>query len=195
MVLQMIIVMLNNIKPKTGRLLISEPFMSDPNFKRSVVLLSEHGADGSVGYILNQVANVILKDVMQDLWQADNHIYFGGPVAADTLHFIHRAYDKLQSGEPIGNGLYWGGNFETLKILINSNAIEEHEVKFFMGYSGWENGQLDQELAQNAWMVSDVSDLDLIFSNDDEKLWRDVIVNLGPKYAHVSNFPIDPSLN
>ncbi len=195
MVLQMIIVMLNNIKPKTGRLLISEPFMSDPNFKRSVVLLSEHGADGSVGYILNQVANVILKDVMQDLWQADNHIYFGGPVAADTLHFIHRAYDKLQSGEPIGNGLYWGGNFETLKILINSNAIEEHEVKFFMGYSGWENGQLDQELAQNAWMVSEVSDLNLIFSNDDEKLWRDVIVNLGPKYAHVSNFPIDPSLN
>lgn len=195
MVLQMIIVMLNNIKPKTGRLLISEPFMSNPNFKRSVVLLSEHGADGSVGYILNQVADVILKDVMQDLWQADNHIYFGGPVAADTLHFIHRAYDKLQSGEPIGNGLYWGGNFETLKILINTNAIDESEVKFFMGYSGWENGQLDQELAQNAWMVSEVSYLDLIFGNDDEKLWRDVIVNLGPKYAHVSNFPIDPSLN
>lgn len=195
MVLQMIIIMLNNIKPKTGRLLISEPFMSDPNFKRSVVLLSEHGNDGSVGYILNQVANVILKDVMQDLWEAQNHIYFGGPVAADTLHFIHRAYDKLQSGEPIGNGLYWGGNFETLKVLINTNAIDEHEVKFFMGYSGWDNGQLDRELQQNAWMVSEVSDLDLIFGNDDEKLWRDVIVNLGPKYAHVSNFPIDPSLN
>jgi putative transcriptional regulator len=195
MVLQMIIIMLNNIKPKTGRLLISEPFMSDPNFKRSVVLLSEHGNDGSVGYILNQVANVILKDVMQDLWEAQNHIYFGGPVAADTLHFIHRAYDKLQSGEPIGNGLYWGGNFETLKVLINTNAIDEHEVKFFMGYSGWDNGQLDRELQQNAWMVSEVSDLNLIFGNDDEKLWRDVIVNLGPKYAHVSNFPIDPSLN
>lgn len=195
MVLQMIIIMLNNIKPKTGRLLISEPFMSDPNFKRSVVLLSEHGSDGSVGYILNQVANVILKDVMQDLWEAHNHIYFGGPVAADTLHFIHRAYDKLQSGEPIGNGLYWGGNFETLKVLINTNAIDESEVKFFMGYSGWDNDQLDRELQQNAWMVSDISDLDLIFGNDEEKLWRDVIINLGPKYAHVSNFPIDPSLN
>ncbi|TCO25030.1 putative transcriptional regulator [Pedobacter psychrotolerans] len=195
MVLQMIIIMLNNIKPKTGRLLISEPFMSDPNFKRSVVILSEHGNDGSVGYILNQVANVVLKDVIQDLWEAQNHIYFGGPVAADTLHFIHRAYDKLQSGEPIGNGLYWGGNFETLKILINTNTIDESEVKFFMGYSGWDNGQLDRELEQNAWMVSEVSDLDLIFGNDDEKLWRDVIVNLGPKYAHVSNFPIDPSLN
>jgi len=195
MVQQMIIVMLNNIKPKTGRLLISEPFMADPNFKRSVVLLTEHGDEGTVGYILNQVGNLLLKDVIQDLWAADNQIYFGGPVAADTLHFIHRAYDKLQSGEEIGNGIYWGGNFETLKILINTNAIDENEIKFFMGYSGWDNGQLELELNQNAWMVSDISHPDIIFGNDDEKLWRDVIVNLGPKYAHVSKFPVDPSLN
>ncbi|MCZ4223191.1 YqgE/AlgH family protein [Pedobacter rhodius] len=187
--------MLNNIKPKTGRLLISEPFMADPNFKRSVVLLTEHGEDGTVGYILNQLGNLLLKDVVQDLWAADNLIYFGGPVASDTLHFIHRAYDKLLSGEEMGNGIYWGGNFETLKILINTNAIDESEIKFFMGYSGWGSGQLDNEIKENAWMVSDVSNPDLIFGNDDEKLWRDVIVNLGPKYAHVSNFPIDPSLN
>lgn len=187
--------MLNPIKPKTGRLLISEPFMTDPNFKRSVILITAHEEDETVGYILNQVGNLILKDVIQDLWEADNLIYFGGPVAADTLHFIHRCYDKLQSGEPIGNGLYWGGNFETLKILINTNAIEENEVKFFMGYSGWGVGQLAQEITENAWMVSDVSNPDIIFGNDDEQLWRDVIVNLGPKYAHVSNFPIDPSLN
>ena len=68
-------------------------------------------------------------------------------------------------------------------------------MKFFMGYSGWDHGQLDREITQNAWMVSDIFNPDLIFSNDDERLWRDVIVNLGPKYAHVSNFPIDPSLN
>lgn len=195
MVLQMIIVMLNNIEPKTGRLLISEPFMADPNFKRSVVLLTEHSQDGSVGYILNQVGNLLLRDVIQDLWEADNQIYFGGPVAADTLHFIHRAYDKLQSGEDIGNGIYWGGNFETLKILINNNAINEDEIKFFIGYSGWDSGQLKRELEQNAWMVGNVSNADLIFGNDEEQLWRDVVVNLGPKYAHVSNFPSDPSLN
>lgn len=193
--LQILIVMLNNITPKTGRLLISEPFMADPNFKRSVVLLTDHGQEGTVGYILNQVGNLLLKDVIQDLWAADNQIYFGGPVAADTLHLIHRAYDKLHSGEEIGNGIYWGGNFETLKILINTNAIDEQEIKFFMGYSGWGKGQLDNEIKENAWMVSDVTNPDLIFGNDDEKLWRDVIVNLGPKYAHVSNFPIDPSLN
>lgn len=185
--------MLNPIKPKTGRLLISQPFMADPNFKRSVVLLTEHGSDGTVGYILNQVGNLILNDVMEDL--GNNHIYFGGPVAADTIHFIHRCYDKLQSGEEIGNGIYWGGNFETLKILMATESIKPNEIKFFMGYSGWDEGQLNREMEQNAWMVSDITDIDSIFSNDDEQLWRDVIVNLGPKYAHVSNFPADPSLN
>ncbi|MFC4210697.1 YqgE/AlgH family protein [Pedobacter lithocola] len=187
--------MLNNIKPKTGRLLISEPFMADPNFKRSVILLTEHSDEASVGYILNQFGNLLLKDVVKDLWEADNQIYFGGPVGVDTIHFIHRCFDKMQSGEEIGNGIYWGGNFETLKILINSNAIEEDEVKFFIGYSGWDEGQLEKEIEENAWMVSDVSHPDIIFGGDDEQLWRDVIVNLGPKYAHVSNFPADPSLN
>ena len=187
--------MLNPIKPKTGRLLVSEPFMTDLNFKRSVVLLTQHGTEGAVGYILNQVGDLILSDVMQDLWNASHQIYFGGPVAADTLHFIHRCYDKLQSGEPIGNGIYWGGDFETLKILINTNAIMAHEVKFFMGYSGWDEDQLEREIEQNAWMVSDIPDADLIFNRDDEQLWKDVIINLGPKYAHVSNFPVDPNLN
>lgn len=187
--------MLSPIKPKTGRLLISEPFMIDPNFKRSVVLLTEHNQEGTVGYILNQASNLLLKDVMADLWEADNQVYFGGPVASDTLHFIHRCYDKLQSGEEIGEGIYWGGNYETLKILINSNAIDEKDIKFFMGYSGWGEGQLEKEIKQNAWMVSNISHPDIIFTYDEEQLWRDVVVNLGPKYAHISNFPTDPSLN
>ncbi|WP_443939276.1 YqgE/AlgH family protein [Pedobacter sp. MW01-1-1] len=187
--------MLNPIKPKTGRLLISEPFMTDPNFKRSVILLTQHDADGSFGYILNQAGNLLLKDVMRDLWEANNLLYFGGPVATDTLHFIHRRYDLMLSGEPVGNGIYWGGDFETLKMLVNTNAIEEEEVKFFMGYSGWEKGQLKKEIDENAWMISDVSHPDILFTNDDEQLWRDVIINLGTKYAHISNFPKDPYLN
>ncbi|XZQ05366.1 YqgE/AlgH family protein [Pedobacter sp. MW01-1-1] len=193
--LQIIIAMLNPIKPKTGRLLISEPFMTDPNFKRSVILLTQHDADGSFGYILNQAGNLLLKDVMRDLWEANNLLYFGGPVATDTLHFIHRRYDLMLSGEPVGNGIYWGGDFETLKMLVNTNAIEEEEVKFFMGYSGWEKGQLKKEIDENAWMISDVSHPDILFTNDDEQLWRDVIINLGTKYAHISNFPKDPYLN
>jgi len=187
--------MLSRMEPSGGKLLISEPFLSDPNFKRSVVLMAEHTMEGTVGFILNQPSQLLLKDLVPDLWQADYPIFIGGPVEIDTIHFIHRCYDKLNSGEEIGNGIYWGGNFETLKILVNSNAIDKNEVKFFLGYSGWGRNQLMEEIKGNTWIVSDQYDDSVVFSHNQEELWRKVIVNLGPRYAHVSNFPSDPSLN
>jgi putative transcriptional regulator len=187
--------MLSKIAPSAGSLLISEPFLNDPNFKRSVVLMAEHGIEGTLGFILNQPSQFLLKDLVPDLWEANYPIFIGGPVEIDTIHFVHRCYDKLNSGEEIANGIYWGGNFETLKILVNNNSIEPHEVKFFLGYSGWGEEQLDEEINANTWIVSDKYQQDVVFSHDEEELWRTVIINLGPKYAHVSNFPIDPSLN
>lgn len=187
--------MLSKIIPSTGRLLISEPFLNDPNFKRAVVLLAEYSSEGSIGFILNQPSNLLLKDLVPDLGNGDFRIFVGGPVEMDTIHFVHRCYDKLNSGEEIGNGIYWGGNFETLKILMDNNAIDENEVKFFVGYSGWGKDQLVEEIETNTWIVSDQYQQNLVFANDEEELWREVIVNLGPKYAHVSRFPSDPSLN
>ena len=187
--------MLSKVLPSTGKLLISEPFLNDPNFKRSVVLMADHGQEGTLGFILNQPSQLLLKDLVPDLWQADYPIFIGGPVEVDTVHFIHRCYDKLNSGEEIAKGIYWGGNFETLKILVNNNSIAANEVKFFLGYSGWNETQLKEEIEENTWIVSDKYHQDLIFSHNEEELWREVIINLGPKYAHVSNFPSDPSLN
>jgi putative transcriptional regulator len=122
-------------------------------------------------------------------------VFIGGPVEVDTIHFIHRCYDKLNSGEEIAKGIYWGGNFEALKILVNDNLISQDEIKFFLGYSGWSRGQLFEEIKENTWIVSDKYHPDLIFSQNEEELWKEVIINLGDKYAHVSNFPSDPSLN
>ena len=187
--------MLSKTIPAAGKLLISEPFLNDPNFKRSVVLIADHGLEGTLGFILNQPSQLLLKDLVADLWQAPYPVFIGGPVEVDTVHFIHRCYDKLNSGEEIAKGIYWGGNFETLKILVNNNSIDENEVKFFLGYSGWSKTQLKEELEENTWIVSDQYHQDLIFSNNEEELWREVIINLGPKYAHVSNFPSDPNLN
>ena len=189
------VVMLSILKPSSGKLLISEPFLNDPNFKRSVILMTEHNDEGTLGFILNQPSLLLLKDLVPDFGQAEFPVFIGGPVEIDTIHFVHRCYDKLNSGEKIANGIYWGGNFETLKILINSNSISQDEVKFFLGYSGWSIGQLEQEINENTWIVSDQFHQDIVFSQNEEQLWRDVIINLGPKYAHVSNFPSDPSLN
>lgn len=187
--------MLNRTAPSTGKLLISEPFLNDPNFKRSVVLMAEHNEEGTLGFILNQPSNLLLKDLVPDLWEAAYPVFIGGPVEIDTVHFIHRCYNKLNSGEEIANGIYWGGNFETLKVLVNSNNIQAHEVKFFLGYSGWSKGQLQEELDANSWLVSGQYHPDVVFSHNEEELWKEVIINLGPKYAHISNFPSNPSLN
>jgi len=187
--------MLSRISPSAGKLLISEPFLMDPNFKRSVVFLSESGEEGTVGFILNQPSSLLLKDLIPEMDDADFPVYIGGPVATDTIHFIHRCYDKLNDGEEIAKGIYWGGNFETLRILIANNSIDAGEIKFFIGYSGWAEQQLKDEIDENTWIVSDQFHPDVVFSDNEEELWREVIINLGPKYAHVSNFPQNPNLN
>lgn len=187
--------MLNRLTPSAGKLLISEPFMRDPNFTRSVVLLTTHDNNGSMGFVINQPGNLLLKDITPEYTDADFPVFYGGPVATDTLHFIHRCQDKIQGGEEIAKGIYWGGNFEALSILLNQGLIGKDEIKFIVGYSGWSEGQLQEEMEANTWIVSDQYHADTIFSNSEEQMWRDVIVNLGPKYAHVSKFPLNPNLN
>lgn len=187
--------MLSNITPNTGSLLISEPFMLDPNFKRSVVLLAEHTDDGTVGYVLNQKSDYVLKDLIPDCDDATFPIYLGGPVGNDTLHFLHRCHDRMNSGAEIANGIYWGGSFETLKLLINNNQIQDNEIRFFIGYSGWQEEQLNTELKQNSWLVTNKYNPDFLFSDEEENLWRDIVIGLGPKYAHIVNFPENPLWN
>lgn len=187
--------MLSQIQPSPGKLLISEPFLMDPNFKRSVVLLTDHQEEGTVGFILNQRSTLILSDLIPEFEGVSLPVYIGGPVASDTLHFIHRCYDKLGDGQEVAKDIYWGGNFETLKILLQNNSIDASEIKFFIGYSGWSTGQLKLEMEENTWMVSDRFHSDVVFSDNEEELWREAVINLGPRYAHISNFPKDPNLN
>ncbi len=187
--------MINKILPKSGSLLLSEPFMLDPNFKRSVILLTEFSEEGSVGYILNHKSDFLLKDIMPELEDANFPIYIGGPVGNDTLHFIHSCYYLMNSGIEVAEGIYWGGNFETLKLLIENNQISEKDIKFFVGYSGWGEGQLQSELDQNSWLVTNEYNASTIYLSNEENLWKEVVIALGPKYAHIANFPENPMWN
>lgn len=168
--------------------------MLDPNFKRSVILLTDHNPEGTVGYILNQKSGYLLKDVLPDC-DTEFPVYLGGPVGNDTIHFIHNCYDRMNSGMEIGGGLYWGGNFETLKLLLKNRQVDEFEIKFFLGYSGWTAGQLDTELEQNSWLVSNSYPSQVVFVGDEENLWKEIVIGLGPKYAHIANFPGNPMWN
>src|SRR5204862_4178612 len=133
-------------KPASGKLLISEPFMMDSYFQRSVVLLTEHGNEGTIGFILNKQTNVLVSDVLPGFPESDIPLYFGGPVQTDTIHFLHSLGETLEGSREIQKGIYWGGNLEQLKNMIEKKMVSPDEMRFFAGYSGWDPEQLNQEL-------------------------------------------------
>lgn len=188
--------MFNEFEPKKGSLLLSEPFMLDENFERSVILLCEHDQeDGTVGLILNHPSVMLLSDVWDGVDNNEFPVYIGGPVEQNALFFAHKAYDRLQSGTHITQDLYWGGEFDELVRLINCYSVSTDEVKIFLGYSGWSPGQLENEIQQNSWAIHNSFDQDLAFYQDGEDLWKRALISLGPKYAHVANFPKRPEFN
>jgi putative transcriptional regulator len=187
--------MLSSMPAATGRILISEPFMMDPNFKRSVILLTEYSDAGAMGFILNHASEFALGDLLPDLSYSDFQVYTGGPVANNTLHFIHRCPEKIADGIQIGENLFWGGDFDAVKDLIKAYNLREDEVRFFTGYSGWTSQQLDDEIKEDSWIVANPIKSEVIFSDNDDTLWRQAVIGLGTRYAHIANFPENPELN
>lgn len=178
----------------SGKLLISEPFMTDPNFKRSVVYLVEHNSQGTVGFVLNQKSAFVLSDLVDDVEGNEYQVYTGGPVGSDSLHFIHTLGGLIYDSVEVSKGVYWGGNFESLKMLFSTRQVQENQIKFFLGYSGWGIGQLDTEIKQNAWMVTE-SKTEFIFADTEKQLWNQTVISLGEKFAPLVNFPENPNLN
>ncbi|MFP4091380.1 MAG: YqgE/AlgH family protein [Cyclobacteriaceae bacterium] len=184
-----------NEKPRRGDLLISEPFLPDPNFERSVILICENNEMGSFGFVLNKPTELKLADVVEEAEGFDKVLHSGGPVEENTLHYIHRCPELIPGGEDLGNGIYWGGDFEQLMSVINTRQLSTDQVLFFVGYSGWAAGQLDAELQENSWFVHHQASVEDVFDDSAEQLWRKVLRNMGGKYRMYSNYPTDPRLN
>lgn len=184
----------NKIDLHKGRLLLSEPYLADPNFERTVILLTEHNEEGSVGFILNKPSESRLGEVMDDLKGLDAQIFIGGPVQQDTLHFIHRHGD-LEDAIELENGLYWGGNFEQLLSLVDTGQFSVTDIKFFLGYSGWSPDQLEEEMKLNSWIVSDRVSNELIFETVPDQMWKRAMQELGGRFSVYSNYPEDPRMN
>ena len=185
----------DKIEPRKGDLLISEPFLADPNFARTVILLCEHNEEGSFGFVLNKPATLRLNELIEDVEERDDTVYIGGPVQQNTLQFIHRHENLIEGGMEIRDGVFWGGNFEQMLAMIDGNLIPKDEIKFFVGYSGWAAGQLKGELELNSWIISRDVSIDQIFNTNVESLWKEVLRTMGGKYKIISNFPVDPRLN
>jgi putative transcriptional regulator len=182
------------VKPSQGSLLISEPFLLDSYFKRAVVLIGEHDNHGTIGFILNKPTDVKINDAVEDFPTFNVPLYFGGPVDTDTLFYIHTIGARLEGAKEIVKGVWWGGNYDQLKFLIDTGQVKENQIRFYAGYSGWEPKQLDIEIKEKSWLISSANTTFTFFS-DPKCLWSQVLKSMGTEYAILANFPEDPSLN
>ncbi len=180
--------------PQKGSILISEPFLNDAQFRRAVVLLGEHNEDGSVGFVLNRLLTIKSNEVVPGLLDHDFPLYYGGPVEPNTLHFIHTVGDLIEGAQPIKDGIFWGGNIELVNDLLNQKVVKPEEFKFFVGYSGWAPGQLEEEIEEKAWWLGNAP-ASLMFNANPEQMWAKVVKNLNQDYAYMANSPEDPQWN
>lgn len=182
--------------PRQGSLLIAAPFLRDYQFSRTVILMVEHNEEGSMGIILNKnFSNLMtLNEVVPELASLPPiPLYKGGPVGRDTLFYLH-TLSYLKDALPLGNGIYLNGDFNQMQQYILSGAPTQGVARFFMGYAGWQKGQLKQEMKQNTWIVNNESQVDLLnmYLRD---LWQEALCDMGGKYMIWSRYPKYPFMN
>lgn len=182
-------------KIEKGILLIAEPsIFGDLSFNRSVILLADHNHEGSVGFILNKPLDYTINDLIPEI-ESSFKVYNGGPVEQDNLYFIHNIPELITDSIEISNGIFWGGDFEATKNLMNEGKISKENIRFFLGYSGWSANQLETELQSNSWILSKNTSENHILGKSSIHFWKEKIMELGGEYIIWSNAPENPTLN
>ncbi len=177
-----------------GDLLISYPYLEDDYFIRSVICLMEHNIEGSFGLIVNKKMPYNIGDLVPMLSKLRNPIYMGGPVETQNLFFLH-PYKDLKDTIQINEDLFWNGDLNELKDMVELDFAVEDEIKFFLGYSGWGSGQLIEEINEKSWLIGDFSKTIIYDKSTDEVIWRKSIEMLGRDFRDIAQYPMDPQMN
>ncbi len=171
-----------SVKPERGDLLISEPYLPDPNFERTVIFICEHDENGTFGFVLNNKAQVELNDLIEEAGDYPANLFVGGPVEQNTLHFLHREPALASSSREVVPGIFWGGDFNQLTEMMNTRSIESTDLRFYVGYSGWAAGQLMDEMDAKSWIVLKGTSPSMIFDWDNQDLWKACLNTMGGKF-------------
>lgn len=180
--------------PEKGKILISEPFLPDTFFNRSIIYLTDHTPDGSVGFILNKKLDLQVSAAIEGFEHWDEYLSMGGPVAPDTLHYLHKLGDIIPNSILVEGDIFWGGDIDSIRELIKSGKIKQSQIRFFLGYSGWSAGQLERELKENSWIIAKVNS-NIVLSNKGDDIWKRVLRNFKNKYRMWADFPDSPEMN
>ena len=185
----------NTLNAKKGKVLVAEPFFNDIFFGRSVILLADHDDKaGSFGVIMNKKLGVTLEEAAPEFTNCDFPLYLGGPVLTKNIFFIHSLGMLIPESTQICDGLYWGGDPDFVKKMVTENRISRNEIRFFLGYSGWDKMQLRSELRRNSWIVVNADSIALLHSNP-MKMWDFFVRKAGERYNIWTRYPDDPHKN
>lgn len=164
------------VVPEKGIFLVATPGMQDPRFRRSVVLLLEHGEEGTLGLIVNKATEISLSQVLPDLDDSGEEsglLFFGGPVGLDGILFLTRNEQPPERAEPVMEDVYYSGDRMLLEELLGQNK-GSGELRVFLGNSGWSPGQLAAEIREGAWKLVP-GDSQMLFEADLDDIWPDLI--------------------
>jgi putative transcriptional regulator len=177
-----------------GQLLIAHPLLSDGFFSRSVVYLTNHNEEGAVGFSLNFKTQFLLRDVRPQVKNGNFPIFEGGPVAKNQLFFLHTLGHDIGESFEVSKGIFVGGDFNELLHMIDHGKVKSYQLRFFAGYSGWGEEQLEQEIASRHWLINPNPDSSMLMIDPDE-LWGEQLSDIKDSYGIFANFGNDPSMN
>ncbi|HBE42946.1 MAG TPA: hypothetical protein DDW27_17435 [Bacteroidales bacterium] len=180
--------------PEKGKLLISEPFLPDTFFNRTIVYLADHNTEGSVGFILNKKLEIKVSEAISGFDGWEEYLSMGGPVAPDTLHYLHSMGDMIPKSVWVSDNIFWGGEIDHIRNMIRNRVLNNTQIRFFLGYSGWSAGQLERELKENSWVIARIA-TDIVLNNQINTTWKRVLQGLKNKYRMWADFPESPDMN
>lgn len=177
----------NGIPPAKGSILLSEPFLGDPDFERSVIVLCEYLPEETFGFILNHETDSQLDDLIK-IAPKEIPVFLGGPVANDSLFYIH-TFKDIESSEEFLPGLFFGGDLTEIFECLSLSEANKEKIRFFIGYSGWSKGQLEQEIKERAWICVNNIPRETILSRNTSNLWRKCMSQQGKQFQTFALFP------
>lgn len=186
-----------NLNPKRGSLLISDPMMEDIYFRRSVaMILDEDVSHGFLGLTLNKCTRLTLHDLMPE-WKKGRKIpvYCGGPVDLERLFLLHSLGDIIRGATEIIPGIFVGGDVDEILNYIDEGGPTEGRLRFFLGYSGWTDGQLEHEISLHSWAIRYPLNGEGLLNGSENEYWRRQVSQLGENYRSWLMVPQDPSMN
>lgn len=181
----------------SGIFLVASPMLRDPNFVRTVVLLCEHGEGGSWGLVVNRRTALTFGELLEDLpfpASASGPVFWGGPCETSRMQVLHRLRRELPDELEVCPGIGLGMEPATFRRLTAESLLPGEALHAYVGHAGWGSGQLDAELATGSWITCS-ADSAIVFDTPAPRIWDKVLESLGPSYARLTRYPVDPRLN